>query len=56
MGCPQNPDDMQLRELQRAGDLEMIGSPEWKTVDRGTVKDRIVLPRQGVVLLKMELR
>lgn len=56
MGCPQNPDDTQLRELQRAGELEMSGSPEWKSVDRGTVRDRIVLPRQGVVLMKMELR
>lgn len=56
MGCPQNPDEKQLRELQRAGDLEMSGSPEWKTVDRGIINDRMTLPRQGVMLLKMELR
>ncbi len=56
MGCPQNPDDTQLRELQQAGDLEMIGSPEWKSVNRGTVKDHVLLPRQGVALLKLELR
>lgn len=56
MGCPQTLDDAQLKELQRAGDLETSGSPQWKTAQEGILKDRILLPRQGVVLLKLEQR
>lgn len=56
MGCPQTPNDMQLKELQRAGDLEMSDSPKWETAINGIIEDRIILPRQGVILLKMELR
>lgn len=40
----------------RLTNSKSIGRTEWKTVERGINKDRIKLPRQGVVLLKMDLR
>lgn len=56
MGCPQNPDEKQLKELQKAGDLQTFGSPVWKQVSEGMITDSFFLPRQGVSFLKIELK
>jgi xylan 1,4-beta-xylosidase len=48
MGSPQKPTAEQYKQLERAGQLEMLGSPQWRNVTDGTVKLRFPLPRQGV--------
>lgn len=56
MGSPQNMNEKQLKELQKAGDLQMLNSPEWVSVRDGRINTSIQLPRQGVALLKIELK
>ncbi len=53
MGSPQNPTQDQLRELEKAGQLQLLGSPEWIKVKEGSAAVEFELPRQGVSLLRM---
>jgi xylan 1,4-beta-xylosidase len=54
MGSPQNPTDDQIQELEKAGQLQMIGKPERATVKSGRLQTEIILPRQGVSLFKLK--
>lgn len=54
MGSPQNPTAEQIAELERAGQLHMLGSPEWVKTSNGNAVIEFVLPRQGVSLLKLD--
>ena len=54
MGSPENPTVEQISELQRAGQLELFGSPEWIRTNEGKADIKISMPRQGVSLLKIE--
>lgn len=56
MGSPQKPTAEQYAELERAGQLQMAGSPAWHTGSRGAVKLTFSLPRQGVSLLRFRPR
>jgi xylan 1,4-beta-xylosidase len=53
MGSPQKPQPEQYLQLERAGQLQLLGSPEWLRVTNGRVTLRFDLPRQGVSLLKL---
>jgi xylan 1,4-beta-xylosidase len=53
MGSPQNPTSAQIAELEKAGQLQMLGSPQWVKVKDGAVINQFNLPRQGVSLIKM---
>jgi xylan 1,4-beta-xylosidase len=53
MGSPQTPADEQYRQLERAGQLQLLGSPEWRSAASGEVRVRFALPRQGVSLLAL---
>ena len=53
MGSPQPPSPEQYSQLERAGQLEMVGSPEWRTATDGKTQIRFSLPRQGVSLLDL---
>jgi xylan 1,4-beta-xylosidase len=53
MGSPKNPSPEQIAELEKSGQLEMLGSPRWVTTKSGTATIQFALPRQGVTLLKM---
>ena len=53
MGSPQQPTPAQVEELERAGALQLLGSPQWIDVKEGKVKIEFDLPRQGVSLLKI---
>ncbi|MDN3669482.1 beta-xylosidase [Echinicola jeungdonensis] len=53
MGSPQNPSDSQIRQLEEAGQLELLEPPKWVKVKDGKLKVDLVLPRQGVSLLKL---
>jgi xylan 1,4-beta-xylosidase len=54
MGSPQNPSAEQISELEKAGQLELISSPEWIKTNNGEATIKMVLPRQGVSLLKFD--
>ncbi|MGC4035759.1 MAG: beta-xylosidase [Chitinophagaceae bacterium] len=53
MGSPQHPSAEQVTELEKSGQLQTLGSPEWIDVKDGAATIRFNLPRQGVSLLKM---
>ncbi|WPU92753.1 beta-xylosidase [Mucilaginibacter sabulilitoris] len=53
MGSPQKPTTAQIQELEKAGQLQMVGKPEKLTVKSGRVQTEITLPRQAVALLKL---
>ena len=53
MGSPQNPTAAQVEELQKAGQLQTMGKPVAIPVKSGRLSTEIILPRQGVALLRM---
>ena len=53
MGSPQNPTKEQIAELEKAGQLQMMGKPQKLNVKSNTVL-QIQLPQQGVSLLKLD--
>ena len=53
MGSPQKPTGEQYALLERAGQLGMAGSPEWRNPAGGKLPLTIKLPRQGVALIKL---
>jgi len=53
MGSPQSPTPEQYKELERAGQLQMFGSPEWRNTSSGQAKLQFPLPRQGVSMVKL---
>ena len=53
MGSPQNPTPEQIAELEKNGQLQMLGSPQWVKAKDGIVSNQFNLPRQGVSLIKM---
>lgn len=52
MGSPQKVSDEQYRVLERAGQLQLYGSPEWVTVKAGKFIMQTDLPGQAVSLIK----
>jgi xylan 1,4-beta-xylosidase len=52
MGSPQNPTAEQIAELEKAGQLALLTSPEWIKTNNGEATISFVLPRQGVSFLK----
>ena len=56
MGSPQSPTPEQYAKLQSAGQLELFDSPKWMEPDHGKLQLHIVLPRQGVSLLRVSWR
>jgi xylan 1,4-beta-xylosidase len=53
MGSPQQPTEKQYRELEGAGQLQFLSSPEWTTVHDGGVTLRFDLPRQAISLVRV---
>jgi xylan 1,4-beta-xylosidase len=53
MGSPQQPTTDQYAQLQSAGQLQLIGSPQWITLDKGQAQILIDLPAQGIALLRI---
>ena len=54
MGSPANPTAEQIKALEKAGQLEILGKPDKLGIKNGTAIVNIALPRQGVTLLKLE--
>lgn len=55
MGAPAKPTAEQLAQLEKAGQLATLGAPETIAVTDGKVQLNLRLPRQAVVLLKLDL-
>jgi xylan 1,4-beta-xylosidase len=53
MGEPQSPTPEQYAQLEAAGQLALLGSPEWHDTDGGKLAIPFELPRQGVSLLAL---
>ncbi len=53
MGSPQKPTPRQYEELERAGQLQLLGSPTFLRVEKGTAHLQFALPRQGLSLLRI---
>jgi xylan 1,4-beta-xylosidase len=53
MGSPQSPSAEQYDQLQRAGQLQLLTSPAWIPLERGTANLQFTLPRQAVSLLHL---
>jgi xylan 1,4-beta-xylosidase len=53
MGSTQTPSDEQYQQLESAGQLQLLGSPSFLTVERGTAHLRFSLPRQGLSLIRI---
>jgi xylan 1,4-beta-xylosidase len=54
MGSPQNPSSKQIAQLEKAGQLQLLNSPEWIKTNNGEATIKITLPPQGVSLLKLD--
>jgi xylan 1,4-beta-xylosidase len=54
MGSPKNPTKVQISKLEKAGQLETIGSAEQLRVENNQLTLHITLPRQGVSLIKLD--
>jgi len=53
MGSPQQPTAEQYARLEAAGQLQLLGSPEWMGAKDGKLELRFALPRQGISLVKV---
>jgi len=53
MGSPQKPNEKQIEELKKAGQLQLFNSPEWVNLKNGETTIEIALPRQGVSFLSL---
>jgi xylan 1,4-beta-xylosidase len=53
LGSPEQPSDAQYQQLQNAGQLQLLNSPSWTPVERGTVLLQFALPRQGLSLVRL---
>jgi len=53
MGSPQSPSLAQYEQLQTAGQLQLLNSPAWITIERGAAHLQFALPRQGLSLIQI---
>ena len=53
MGSPKNPTAEQIRELERAGQLQMNESPRWISINNGTAEVNMMIERQGAALFSV---
>ena len=53
MGSPQSPTPEQYAQLRRAGQLELLTSPQWLDVTNGEATISMEMPRQATSLLRL---
>jgi xylan 1,4-beta-xylosidase len=53
MGSPQQPTPEQYARLKAAGQLQLLGSPEWREPQDGKLAVDFTLPRHGVSLIRL---
>jgi xylan 1,4-beta-xylosidase len=54
MGAPQKPTADQQRQLEAAGQLQLVDSPNWLSSQFGKASLNFDLPRQAVSLVRLE--
>jgi xylan 1,4-beta-xylosidase len=54
MSSPQAPTPDQYKQLEDAGQLQLLASPQWIQLDGDTARLKFDLPRQGLSLIKIE--
>jgi xylan 1,4-beta-xylosidase len=54
MGSPPSLTPDQYKQLESAGQLQLLSSPEWIRIEGGVARVKFELPRQGLSLLKIE--
>ncbi|HTQ58713.1 MAG TPA: hypothetical protein VMI32_00695 [Candidatus Solibacter sp.] len=54
MGSPQSPSPQQYERLEQAGQLQLLSSPSYVRIERGTAQMEFSLPRQGLSLLRIQ--
>jgi xylan 1,4-beta-xylosidase len=52
-GSPQSPSPAQQEQLEAAGQLQLLNSPAWRTIDQGSVRLEFTLPTQGMSLVRI---
>jgi len=53
LGSPQSPTPAQYADLERAGQLQLLNSPEWKSIERGALHLQFSLPCQSLSLIRV---
>lgn len=53
MGSPQTPSAEEYEKLQAAGQLQLLASPAWTPIEKGTAHLSFTLPRQAVSLIRI---
>jgi xylan 1,4-beta-xylosidase len=53
MGRPQKVNNEQYKQLEKAGQLQLLTSPQWIDAENGLAEIEFSLPRQGVSFLKL---
>lgn len=53
MGSPQQPTAEQYKQLEKAGQLQLLGSPCWTHSDQDGLHVRFTLPKQALSLLRI---
>jgi len=53
LGSPQSLSPAQYEHLQQAGQLQLLGSPEWISVEKGVAHLQFPMPRHGLSLLRL---
>jgi xylan 1,4-beta-xylosidase len=53
IGSPQSPSPAEYQALEAAGQLQLLESPIWQTVEKGSVRLSFSLPRQGLSLIRL---
>jgi xylan 1,4-beta-xylosidase len=53
VGSPKSPSDGECKRLEGAGQLQLLDSPAWGTIQDGAIRLQFLLPRQGISLLRL---
>jgi xylan 1,4-beta-xylosidase len=53
MGSPQSPSPEQYQQLEHAGQLQLLSSPAWTRIEKGSLRLQLALPRQAVSLMRI---
>jgi xylan 1,4-beta-xylosidase len=53
LGSPQEPTPDEYRLLERSGQLQQLGSPEWKVARNSEIQLQLSLPRNALALLRI---
>jgi xylan 1,4-beta-xylosidase len=53
IGSPESLSGIQLEQMQNAGQLQLLTSPAWVHIERGSFSTRFTLPRQSLSLIRL---